>query len=83
MLDNNGLFNFISLSPNNLISYQWGDDETLTDKITYEYDEMGNPVKLTYEEHYQRQEYDAEDNEVGKPKVVIETYENDITFTCR
>ena len=82
-LDGNGLFNFISLSPNNLISYQWGDDETLADNISYEYDERGNPVKLFYEARYHRQEYDSEGNKVGEPKVVIDTYENDITFTCR
>ena len=81
--DYGGLFNFITLSKNNLVSYQRGEDDTLPDKIAYEYDEKGNPVKITYENHYQRQEYDSEGNKVGEPKKVVDTYENDITFTCR
>ncbi len=83
VIDGDGLFNFISLSPNNLVSYQWGDDDTLADKISYEYDERGNPVKLFYEARDHHQEYDEAGNKVGEPEIESETFVNDITFTCR
>ena len=83
MIDYGGLFNFITLSQNNLVSYQSGEDDTTPDRISYEYDEMGNPVKLVYEARYRSQEYDSEGNKVGEPKEVVETYENSIVFTCQ
>lgn len=83
MLHSDGLFNFITLSKSNLVSIQRGEDDVNPDQLSYEYDTMGNPVKVTYHSHYQRQEFDSEGNKVGEPKVVVETYENIIVFTCR
>jgi hypothetical protein len=83
MIDSGGLFNFISLSPNNIVSYQWEENEASADKLSYEYDEMGNPVKLFYEARDLNQEYDAEGNKVGEPEIESETFINNITFSCR
>ena len=81
-LTEDGFINFLSLSQNNPVSVQWS-EERLTDHITYEYDEMSNPVKTTYYSHRMKQEYDEEGNEMGEPKEVVETYESSTVFTCQ
>ena len=77
-----GAFNFLSLSKNNPVSIQWYEGD-LVDQLTYEYDELGNPTKTTYQDYDTDQDYDSEGNPIGEPKETIKMYESSTTFSCQ
>ena len=76
-LDDYGLFNYKSLSKNNPVSVGRSYRDTSPNRIEYEYDEQGNPVKTTYYDVYKSTDAD------GNVVEIEEGFEGVSTFECR